>query len=158
MEADDKETESPAPHSSELLWEPMRQAEAEQQRAKHGEHLPPKSGLTYSQIAQVCHAANRALCQMYGDESQVEWDSAHESQRESAIAGVIAIDEGKVKTPGDAHLSWAAQKIEEGWRFGPVKDFEKKTHPCLIPYHELPYDQRLKDHLFLAVATSLLRN
>jgi hypothetical protein len=28
----------------------------------------PRSGLTYSQVAQVCYEANRALAAMYGEE------------------------------------------------------------------------------------------
>lgn len=122
------------------------------------ELVAPRPGLTYSQVAQICHEANRALCQITGDDSQPTWDDAPTWQRDSALAGVVGIDEGKIQGAGDAHLSWAAQKVEDGWRYGPEKDAEKKTHPCLMPFHELPYHQRLKDHLFLAVATSLLRN
>lgn len=135
---------------------------------KHGEHmtvkdecsfvLPRRASLTYLQIAEVCYAANRALCQMYGEESPAEWDEAPDWQRDTVLTGVIAIDEGKVRTAGDSHISWAAHKIENGWKWGEVKDPAAKTHPCLVPFHELPYDQRLKDHLFLAVATALLRN
>lgn len=120
--------------------------------------LPKKAGLTYSQVAQICHEANRALCQVYGDDSQPVWDEAPKWQRDSALNGVIAIDEGKIRNAGDSHLSWSTEKIDQGWKYGEVKDPVAKTHPCLVPFHDLPYDQRLKDHLFLAVATALLRN
>lgn len=43
---------------------------------------------------------------------------------------------------------------------GPVKSFEAKTSPCLVPYAELPEPQRRKDAMFqrvvLAVAEALL--
>jgi hypothetical protein len=117
----------------------------------------PKSGLTYSQIAQIAYEANRVLCEISG-ETRPTWEQSEKWERDTIHAGVVAIDEGKVRSAGDSHISWAARKIDEGWRYGPERDPVKKTHPCLVPFIELPYHQRLKDHLFLAVVQSLLRN
>lgn len=36
------------------------------------------------------------------------------------------------------HEVWAHKKIQQGWLFGPVRDNEKKRHPLLIPYEQLP--------------------
>ena len=44
-----------------------------------------------------------------------------------------------------------ASRIAEGWVWGPVKDFDKKTHPCLIPYSKLPLEQQRKDAIFQGV-------
>ena len=38
----------------------------------------------------------------------------------------------------NTHDIWATQRISEGWQYGPERDDEKKTHPCLVPYSELP--------------------
>jgi len=46
-------------------------------------------------------------------------------------------------------------KLKDGWKHGPVKDPEKKEHPCLIPYDELPKEQQVKDHLFIGVVKAL---
>jgi hypothetical protein len=40
------------------------------------------------------------------------------------------------------------EKINNGWKYGKEKDPEKKEHPCLVPYYELPSEQKVKDHLF----------
>jgi hypothetical protein len=122
------------------------------------EQIKPKAGLFYSQIAQICHEANRTLCQIMGDDSQPAWDDAPKWQRDSAMNGVVAIDEGKIQGAGDSHVSWSKEKLADGWTYGEVKDPVAKTHPCLVPFDELPYHQQLKDHLFLAIATALLRN
>lgn len=108
-------------------------------------------------IARVAHEANRAYCIGVGDTSQPSWDDAPQWQKESAIAGITAISDGTVRVPKDSHESWSKQKIADGWRYGPVKDPEHKEHPCLVPYEELPDEQRLKDSLFMAVAYTLLR-
>lgn len=111
---------------------------------------------TLEQVARVCHEANRAYCTTTGDLSQPAWDDAPDWQKESAIAGVAAIVDGRVTRPEDSHASWAAQKVADGWVYGPAKDPVAKTHPCLVAYEELPAEQRAKDYLFLAVAMTLL--
>jgi uncharacterized protein YodC (DUF2158 family) len=47
------------------------------------------------------------------------------------------------------------EKIAEGWVYGETKDSEKKTHPCLVSYDELPEFQKKKDALFCAIVDSL---
>lgn len=53
--------------------------------------------------------------------------------------------------PEASHLSWMKQKLEEGWVYGEVKDPEAKTHPCLVPFDQLPREQQAKDFIFRAV-------
>jgi hypothetical protein len=36
------------------------------------------------------------------------------------------------------HDHWARQRIAEGWRWGPDRSDQAKTHPDLVPYEELP--------------------
>lgn len=38
----------------------------------------------------------------------------------------------------NVHEVWAQGRIEQGWRYGEERNDEKKTHPCLIPYDQLP--------------------
>lgn len=106
-------------------------------------------------IAQVCHAANKAWCETKGDNSQKSWDEAEVWQKESAIKGV----EFRLNNPEageDAqHNAWMKDKINDGWVFGLVKDSEKKTHPCILPFNELPIFQQKKDRLFCAIVDSL---
>ncbi len=43
------------------------------------------------------------------------------------------------------HEVWAENKLKEGWRYGEVLDYEKKTHPSLVPYEQLSERQKLYD-------------
>lgn len=54
-------------------------------------------------------------------------------------------------------LTAALARIERaaGWKYGPVKDPERKEHPCFVPYDGLPPEQRAKDYLFRAVVHQL---
>lgn len=107
-------------------------------------------------VAFVCHETNRAYCTTLGDDSQRPWQDAPGWQQESARAGVRGIHEGRIKTPMDSHASWSDEKIADGWTFGVTKDPIAKTHPCLVPFAQLPPAQQAKDRLFFAVATALL--
>ena len=42
----------------------------------------------------------------------------------------------------NVHEVWAAGRIAEGWKYGPVRDDTKKEHPCLIPYKELSEEEK----------------
>lgn len=46
-----------------------------------------------NQIAEICHSANKALCDINGDGSQKPWADAEDWQRESAVRSVqFALD------------------------------------------------------------------
>lgn len=106
---------------------------------------------TYEEVrlfcAQAAHEMNRVFCRALGDTSQVPWDEAAEWQRTSAVNGVDGVFAGN--GPGASHEGWLAEKVATGWKFGPVKDAEKKEHPCMVPFNELPFDQQQKDHIFV---------
>lgn len=109
--------------------------------------------MTNEQIARVCHEANRGYCDALGDRTQVAFDDAPEWQRESAVAGVDVALQGA--TPEQLHESWTAAKVADGWVYGERKDPVNKTHPCLVPYAELPAAQKVKDALFNAIVAVL---
>lgn len=106
-------------------------------------------------IAQVCHEANRAYCATLGDMTQTEWESAPDWQRASAIKGVRFHIDNPGSPPSASHDSWLKEKEATGWKFGPVKDPEKKEHPCFVPFDQLPIEQQRKDKLFAAIVEAL---
>ncbi len=107
-------------------------------------------------VAMIAHEVNRAYCKAIGDDSQPSWEDAPEWQKDSAINGVLFhwVNENKI-TPEESHKNWMKDKLESGWKYGPIKDPEKKEHPCMVPYEELPLEQRVKDYLFAAVCKTL---
>lgn len=110
---------------------------------------------TYEKAARCAHEVNRAYCVALGDDSQAPWEDAPQWQKDSAIAGAKAIADRNVG-PRESHEGWLAQKVADGWTYGPVKDPEKKEHPCMVPYDELPAMQRRKDELFGAAVRGAL--
>jgi hypothetical protein len=106
-------------------------------------------------IAQVAYEINKAFCESIGDNSQPSWENAHEWQKSSVINGVQFHLDNPEASPSASHESWLKQKEEEGWKYGEVKDADKKEHPCFVPYEQLPVEQRSKDYLFKQVIHSL---
>jgi RyR domain len=107
------------------------------------------------QIARVAHEVNRAYCAALGDTSQPAWDDAPQWQRDSARLGVKLHIENPVSSPAARHQSWLAQKVADGWVYGPEKRPEWKQHPCIVPFDALPREQQAKDFIFRGVVHAL---
>ena len=112
--------------------------------------------MTLEQIARVCHEVNRAYCQALGDDSQTAWEDAPDWQRNSAMLGVKLHTEHPDAGPQASHESWMQQKLQDGWKYGPVKNPQRKEHPCLVNFKYLPTEQQAKDFIFRAVVLALL--
>ena len=117
--------------------------------------------LTIEQIIEACsraaHETNRAFCIAIGDTSHTSWDDAPDWQKTSTRNGVIGIlRDGN--TPEDSHITWLKEKEDNGWKYGPVKDPEKKEHPCMVPYDQLPVADRRKDYLFVKTVNTVTDN
>jgi hypothetical protein len=119
------------------------------------ETIKSTPSLEVLQIAMVCHQANKAWCEANDDNSQKDWHGAEEWQRQSAIMGV----EFRLNNPNagkdSQHNAWMQDKINDGWVYGDVKDAVAKTHPCIVPFEQLPEFQQKKDALFCAIVDSL---
>lgn len=106
-------------------------------------------------IARVMHEANRAWCEANGDISQPAWDAAPEWQRSSAINAVEFHLTNPSASASATHDKWMDDKLAAGWTHGAVKDADAKTHPCIVPFDELPHVHRAKDVLARAVVHAL---
>ena len=108
-----------------------------------------------SNIARVAHEVNRAYCQALGDHSQPAWKDAPQWQKDSAVDGVRAVIANPHAPASASHENWMREKLAAGWTYGPVKDAEKKEHPCMVPFEKPPVEQPAKDFTFRAVVQAL---
>ena len=106
------------------------------------------------EIARIAHEVNRAYCEAMGDDSQPTWENAPQWQKDSSLLGVELHTSGD-HGPEASHESWMAQKVADGWKYGPEKNPEIKEHPCMVPFSELPKEQQAKDFLFRGVVHAL---
>lgn len=49
------------------------------------------------------------------------------------------------KMARNVHEVWAQSRIDQGWIYGQERSDALKTHPCLIPYEDLPEIEKAYD-------------
>lgn len=101
-------------------------------------------------IARAAHEAIRAYSVSIGDDSYEHWEHTSEWQSDDLLRKIDRLLAGE--TSDQMHKIWRDSKIERGWVWGPVMDLDKKTHPDLVPYDELPIERKHKD-LLLSIIT-----
>lgn len=82
-------------------------------------------------------------------ELRAERDPAFIRQFERTVARQCS--PARVENPEQLHDEWVRAYEAMGWRYGPVRDFEAKTHPDMVPYDQLDPRERDKDAVFVAL-------
>lgn len=78
----------------------------------------------------------------------------NEDQLKSLMNGVRYALENPNMTAEENHNNWMRMKESQGWVYGPTKDFDKKTHPDMVPFDDLPEIEKKKD-IMDSIATKL---
>ena len=87
-------------------------------------------------IGWICYQI--ACGQDYNEQPNVD-------QLKSLMQGVMFALQNPNATPEENHDNWMKMKESQGWKYGPIKDFEKKEHPDMVPFNELPEMEQKKD-------------
>jgi hypothetical protein len=111
--------------------------------------------LTSAEIAQVCHENNRAYCESMGDFSNPPWKFVPPEKQKLIESGVEFHLANPDASPKASHEKWMKDHASVGWTWGPSKDAQKKQHPNMVPYGELPQKEKTKDYLFGAMVNVL---
>lgn len=106
-------------------------------------------------IASTAHEINRAYCVSLGDYSVPRWGDLPDEQKDALLMDVEFVISNPDEHPSAQHEKWMEAKQQMGWKYGPVRNFVKKEHPCFLAYDQLPQPQKSKDYIFKAVVTQL---
>lgn len=49
------------------------------------------------------------------------------------------------KMAENVHDVWAKTRMDQGWTYGPERNDAEKKHPCLVPYDQLPEEEKVYD-------------
>lgn len=110
-----------------------------------------------AEVARIIHAANIEVQAIRGhDVISQPWFYEPLSQRKIVINGVAMVRRHNLSARQN-HELWRGAKLAAGWRYGAEKDPERKTHPCMVPWHKLPAENRDQAVLFVAIVHALSR-
>ena len=77
------------------------------------------------------------------------WEERDEKFRVNMIRAVSRqCVKGRLTSPKKLHDEWVKAYIKLGWKYGPVRDVEKKTHPDMVLFEKLGRKEREKDWVF----------
>lgn len=107
------------------------------------------------QIAYVVHEVVRAYVEARGG-YMTPWSDARPGERKAMLHVVRNVRRQPDTPPGERHAAWCDRRRAEGWRWGPVLDIEAKAHPSLMPWPELPEDDRVRECLMIGAVKCLM--
>ena len=113
-----------------------------------------KPKLTVIEIAKIARNIDRMYCASINDTIPEMWERCTESEKDKTLRGISYHLQNDL-SPEDSHMNWVKQKIAEGWCYDMNYDPVLKLSPHLIPYNQLPVEQRAKDHIFRALVRGL---
>jgi hypothetical protein len=77
------------------------------------------------------------------------WEKRDEKFRENMTMAVNRqCGPMRLTSPEVLHEEWVRAYEKMGWRYGEVRDTEKKTHPDMVPFNELGRLEQEKDWVF----------
>ena len=104
-------------------------------------------------VAKVIHSANRAYVDAIGGRAfNPTWEEYGESKRQDLINAIINTVKDP-QTPQASHENWCVAMEKAGWSKDIKLDYNRKTHPNMVPYDQLPFEEQFKDQLYMGIAS-----
>jgi hypothetical protein len=110
--------------------------------------------IKFEQLAKFAHSVLAAYSESIGEE-QTAWDNMDPEAKQSFRRGIEAHQIKPDMSEGEAHAHWINEKDLDGWQWGAEKDEKKKQHPNMVPYNELPENQKAKATIFKSIVNNL---
>lgn len=111
---------------------------------------------TVVKICRIVFAGANALRLELGQTSGLQWEQLPQRTRNEIEIGVRDIATRKAKVPADLHVTWRDAMRRDGWDFGLVRDAERRTHPAICAFDELPVMEQAKYQLFFTMTQTLV--
>ncbi|GBC62521.1 hypothetical protein DENIS_3493 [Desulfonema ishimotonii] len=111
--------------------------------------------ITVEQAARSFHQHLKAFRESLGDYTLPDWEETTKHNREMGVRFVRYTLANQSITPESHHEKWVANMAKRGWRHGNERNPDKKTHPCMVPWEDLPYHEQAKTVLMIATVNIL---
>jgi hypothetical protein len=112
-------------------------------------------------IAAACHSAARAYAISAGKFDTNPWEVAQFPIRTDTLEAVDLVLAGGGAE--DLHNRWLERMKEKGWTVldaaveERTPNYDKKQHPSMVPFDELPHEERVKTVMFMENVNTMVR-
>lgn len=94
-------------------------------------------------LARICHEAHLALrIGLNASADDMHFDALPQWRKDMVTRQVRLFREGK--GPREVHQAWIETMTAQGWRYGTSRNLIQKTHPDMVPYDQLPVEEKAK--------------
>lgn len=132
--------------TNELLAQAKHAHYLECERARAVAAGTNESHVPWHQLPESLRESNRLFADSVGQKLEAAGLALLPAPLPDRDAQAFAFSDDEVEELARAeHDRWERDLGAQGWRFGPVKDPERKLHPSLVPWSELGEDERDKD-------------
>jgi hypothetical protein len=105
------------------------------------------------ELVQITHQAIRLLQRRHARVVWPAWcEAGEDTQRWTWDAVEFGLRDPRL---GARHEQWCSALRREGWSYAALEDGEQRTHPALVPFHELPEFERARDTIVISLVTEL---
>jgi hypothetical protein len=108
-------------------------------------------------FAQIAYKLDQAYQVAISGESRPNWHELKPEDRKNITDRAIYYLTDPNAVVSSLHERWAHTKYSEGWSYAPQFSEEKKHHPMLVSYADLPLSRRVGDTLFMQTIQTLSR-
>lgn len=99
-------------------------------------------------LCRILHIVNNLIRKRCGEDAQRLNDTHMKTTMDGLEYCLGKCSRKENMQKGELHGAWMMDKLESGWRYGPVVSRKKKQHPNMVPFDYLPMEQREKDNAF----------
>ena len=108
-------------------------------------------------FAQVAHQQNQAYKAAIGQPLEGSWSQMDSTGQQFVLDKVRYYLMNSHAVVSSLHDDWAYSQFNNGWAFGESLDEEKRTHPLLVLFSELPLTRQIEDLMFMQTVYALSR-
>lgn len=104
--------------------------------------------------ARSAYGAVSATREAFGETMRPSWESLPPMTRAQLVeAARLVLLRGA--SPRGLHEQWLKDRLATGWTYGDTEDRVNRFHPAMLPWDDLPAEQRAKGHAFALVARAV---
>lgn len=108
-------------------------------------------------FSQIAYKLDQAYSVAVYGETKPAWQTLSAEDRKHITDRVVYYLTDPNAVISSLHEKWVHSKLTSGWTYGTAYNEEKKTHPLLVSYSDLPLTRRVGDTLFMQTVQTLSR-